>query len=406
MAASTPKPGLQADLDTRLWAAINLDAPDWWLHPIWKTVFNESDDFQAACAVSPLAFVPGLSEVLESSTPPSIDWFKSLPAAQPDKLRQKWIVYVHVFELEGRKPRLYIGSATDFLHGGRERLRTYEKKTHDSLPRYVRKVYDQGFTKTHSAVLCWSDMPPPGWGARVRQRYLGHEGILQMLFFAAYHNKFEPHWVDSVPWAREDVDWMPLCSHISINEIAKGDFHLPIEVLEEIEAGRLERERGRKARNSLRSDRRHKAANRARHKARVAANKASKRFHCDVCDKSLQSRVALVSHRKSDDHKKQLRIATGEVFTRSAGATRSARDVAANRAAKLYHCDICDHTCNLPQHLVSHYKSNKHKRNAALADAEFLDCDSDSDQDEDPEDVTAAFNYAYMDAVHEAASSV
>ncbi|CAA9957731.1 ATP synthase protein [Pyrenophora teres f. maculata] len=371
---------LQRELDERTLDAILLDAPRWWLHPFYKIVFPDADDFKEACIATPITYAEGLGEVLDSATPPPLSYFRSLPTPDLDNLRDKWIIYAHIYELDGRKPRLYIGSGTNAETGGAERLKEYEKEDGNNLPRMLKRAVAQGFRKTHTTLLAWSDIPTPGLVPTARQRYLALEGVFQMVFFASIYNNYEPEWVDFAPWCREDIEWDPLCSHISLNERARGRFDLPFEVLEEYTASIR---RARKEKHRL-SAARFLAKNpdhcKAQVKARVARDKASSRFACTLCNKALQSAVALKSHNNSQAHKEAVRVANGgKPIPPTAAATWSANFVAMVRAEKRHYCTVCDKVYNHNAHLLQHYKSNLHQRAAAAADRELQG-------DVDPED--------------------
>lgn len=241
--ASTPQASCW--VDELLWTAVHLDAPAWFLHPIFKEVFRERASFNELCSsLPPLCFAPGLVEALAGPSPPSLGFLKSLSSPDAKDLRQDkiWGVYIQILEMAGRKPRLYIGSGTCTSRGMAGRLAAYENGLDPNhLPRHVWRAFQQGFTKTHTALLCWSQAPPAGLVTIGRQRFLGIEGIFQMFLFAAYSSKADPIWAGLVPWSREDVQWQPLCSHVSLNERSSGDFDASPELLEQLAAERKAR---------------------------------------------------------------------------------------------------------------------------------------------------------------------
>lgn len=60
-----------------------------------------------------LASAPGLFEVLQASTPPTVSYFKSLPT----DCKKLWAVYLLVLEKLSCRPKIYIGSGTDAKSG-------------------------------------------------------------------------------------------------------------------------------------------------------------------------------------------------------------------------------------------------------------------------------------------------
>lgn len=69
-------------VDDLTWELLTIDAPDWYINPSFKAVFPERSTYDSIAACSPLTLDPSLHNVLTSSQPPSIDFFKSLP--KPD----------------------------------------------------------------------------------------------------------------------------------------------------------------------------------------------------------------------------------------------------------------------------------------------------------------------------------
>ncbi|KAJ4383002.1 Alpha subunit of the F1 sector of mitochondrial F1F0 ATP synthase [Didymella sp. IMI 355093] len=377
---------LQASMDDRLWDAIQLDAPAWFLHPIFKAVFSSRDVFDDICSSCSLSFSPQLPHILSSSSPPSLAEVKSLPACDSKGLSALWAIYIHTFEKDGRKPRLYIGSATCEATGAGPRLAIYGKPDAATLPRFVKRAYQQGFEKTHTSLLCWSKTPTPEHVPRTRQRYLGLEGVFQMLFFAAIPNIMDPLWSSSVPWSRDAVEWDPLCSHISLNECARGDFDVAPDVLKRIAAERAARVHTRRLESKRRSTAKNKVAIAAQHKKSVATTRASRKYECKVCDKVFGKPGLLKKHEGKDIHKRNVKIlaAGGDPLAKSANARRSAKHVAQAKAEKRHHCELCDISFGLQAHLKNHYSTKGHVTKAAEEDAALIDVhDSDSDQEID-----------------------
>ncbi|KAH6406046.1 hypothetical protein HBI60_035830 [Parastagonospora nodorum] len=391
---STLNGDVQSLMDAYLWEAINLDAPTWWLHPIFMTLWSDKGAFEQICEAAPqLTFAPGLAEVLDSPTPPTLEYFRSLPEAGSKDWWKHWAIYLHIYELEGRKPRIYIGSSTSEV-GAATRLAEYEDTTSDDgLPIFVKRAIAQGFQKTRTTLLAWSDIPAVGIFPRARQRYLGLEGIFQMLFFTSIINNYEPEWVDFMPWCREDVEWEPLCSHISLSERGKGDFDLSFEELEYLNTVRLELRRRNQRKRNHTYHFRHQALNSRRQYQSYRVNKASRKYYCAPCKMAFGRPNELDKHLRNGLHKKNLdKIANGECPERAHRNRLSSINDARHLALRTYHCHLCDKTYTRGNNLIKHYDTKMHRNAAAIADAELIeppdDDDSDADRDElDNEDL-------------------
>lgn len=75
-----PLQRLQELVDGYTWCTVTAEAPDWYTCPIFKTLLGDEETFQQICSATQLSFAPSLLQVLESPSPPSLDYFRSLPA--------------------------------------------------------------------------------------------------------------------------------------------------------------------------------------------------------------------------------------------------------------------------------------------------------------------------------------
>jgi hypothetical protein len=91
-------------------------------------------------------------------------------------------------------------------------------------------------------------------------------------------------------------------------------------------------------------------------------NKASKRYHCDICNKSCSSNHALELHKTS-----QMRINKAAGVTKVLSRPRDKALTDANRAQRKFHCAICDLACANNSKLEKHKKTSRHIEKAAKA---------------------------------------
>ena len=78
-------------------------------------VFPDENAMKKIMAMSPISFGPGLLETLQSATPPTIGYFKTLPLTLSLPLSQLWAIYLVVLEKDRERARVYIGSGTSTL---------------------------------------------------------------------------------------------------------------------------------------------------------------------------------------------------------------------------------------------------------------------------------------------------
>ncbi|KAK3340768.1 hypothetical protein B0H65DRAFT_578631, partial [Neurospora tetraspora] len=182
----------------------------------------------------------GLSDVLQSAVPPTIDFFKSLPTLPNDAL--VWGIYALVFEKEDQLPKLYIGSGTESKIGLRDRFRDYNRGDFTDLPS---KCLKKGWTEKHRGLLCWSSIPPEIDIPLQRLRFLAIEATLAFAFSVVRNRpqKTDDVWSEIVPWPQATFPWAPLCTHSAFWEVPRGidKINITSEELEERKAMQAQR---------------------------------------------------------------------------------------------------------------------------------------------------------------------
>lgn len=367
-------------VDDYMFRHVNLDTPDWYINPDFKTVLGSADG-AGICAATPLTFAPGLLDVLQSDTPPSPEFFNSLPKPQG----KFWAVYAALLTKEECEPGLSIGSGTDVIAGYRKRVAHYSDKKHPLLPRFVRALYDQGYELAHIGLLCWAPIPSAATVLRARLRFLAVEGTFTNVFYSAIPTCMDELWTVFMPWSRDDVLWRPLNSHTPFNESAGADLSLtPEELLRRDEErkrrakqhskkayaknAKLMREQYDRERaqdiDAFRLKKRIQGASwTARNKSKVSTvNVRSKkkakvecRFYCKPCQKPFSDSTKLKRHENTTRHKNNV---IGRAPT--AKARQQRKYSASLIASKTFHCATCNQSFGSPNHLEAHKLTKKH----------------------------------------------
>jgi hypothetical protein len=160
-----------------------------------------------------LTFAPGLLDILKSTTPPTIAFFKSLPSSY-DKV---WAVYLLVLEKRGARPRIYVGSATEMQRGVRSRFKNYD--TGHTIPMYVASSFREGYKITHKGLLCTMPIPPNRLASVMEVLFLGMEATFAFVFWAM-HADGKDYGVgyQACLWPVKDLEYTGLCHHSSARE--------------------------------------------------------------------------------------------------------------------------------------------------------------------------------------------
>jgi hypothetical protein len=99
--------------------------------------FPDQDAMQSAMESAGFEWAPGLLECMQSSTPPTVSYFKDLPMHG-----STWAVYVLVLEIDNERARVYISSGTKADRGVKTRMQRYDRRIEDEtatsgMPAYV-----------------------------------------------------------------------------------------------------------------------------------------------------------------------------------------------------------------------------------------------------------------------------
>ncbi|KAJ2977938.1 hypothetical protein NQ176_g4090 [Zarea fungicola] len=374
-------------VDEYTWRTLLVEGPESYICPVYRTVFPERPIFDEACVTTPLETAPSLGEVFSSDTPPTIDFFRSLPLAPKKKV---WAIYAHVYTKADHKPRLYIGSGTSAL-GVHVRLGEYYRG--HCLPINVGRAVKDGFTRAHTGLLYWSAIPAVEQIPLARVRFFAMEAMFCQVFFAAHQTKLDHLW-DWVPWKRTDVNWVPMCSHSPLMERPAGELDMTPEQLIAYNQAMQVQAKKRVSEAGRRYEARQQATNRADYLARKLRNKhasmksnperqrkmqagvraraiASGKHRCDLCDLSCPTASALKIHETRKGHLENVRVANGgEPTPVSATALRARVDQAKMRASGDFRCLVCGTNYAGKHALARHNLSNKHINNVYSAQKE------------------------------------
>lgn len=328
-----------------LWCCLTL-TPAKLKNPVFAMVLATEDVLQQLLSDSLLVFAPGLLDVLQSTTPPTVSYFKSLPIC----LSKFWAVYLLILEKQGCRPRIYIGSGTHTARGIAGRFSQYDTKT--SLPICVEQALNDGFAIVHKGLLCWCPIPAAGIRFLVRALLIALEATFSFVLWAMRSRTKDYGMPYLYPWSLEDIEYDGCCTHSALLEAIQGEEDGL--TLEEIAAKQVKMEQTRKEK--------HVALSTVSNPIWRAADRASRTYACDICDEVFNDSTDLARHNTSQKH-----------IDKAAGVTKVLKQpefkdwTTNNIAKKRYHCKICDKTFAVDSKLQRHRTTQKHIEKAAAA---------------------------------------
>jgi hypothetical protein len=344
-------------------------------NPVFAMIFSTEDVLEQLMSDSLLVFAPGLLDVLQATTPPSVPYFKSLPA----DIKKHWAIYLLVLEKPGCRHKIYIGSGTDRDRGGAKRFWQYDTKR--SLPRYVERALNDGYTIVHKGLLCWSPNPTTAKRVAVRALFLAIEATISIVLWAMVSRTKDYGMPHLCPWSLETMEYDGCCSHTALAEHIAGEADGLS--LEQIAAKEVEKEQRRieqrsatyydfkrldfkgwqatRRRYAQNIDPVKRAAIAKKHKANM---KTTRKYACDICDVVFTNSNDLNVHKTTRKH---IDKATGT--NRVVKAPKYATWAAANTAARRYYCEICDRAFSTQTKPGIHNATQKHINKTAAIES-------------------------------------
>jgi hypothetical protein len=293
-------------------------------------------------------FAPGLLDVLQSRTSPTISYFKSLPL----HLVKLWAVYLLVLEKPGHRPKVYIGCGTESRSGVCTRIGQYNKG--ENLAMYVQRALDDGYTISHKGLLCWSPLPTAAERYRLRALYLVAEAAFSLYFWTMVSRKKDYGMPRLCPWSLDTLEYDGCCGYVSLTEKVQDTHENPTP--EQIDVDDSER----KLRNSGETHGQERTAHDQKNKRQKAL--ASKKFSCNLCNVSFSANNQLENHKLAQKH---INNASG-IMKAVKNPTVKER-MSRNLTARKYYCSSCDYAAKTQQKLDNHLKTPKHLMKVALA---------------------------------------
>ncbi|RYP56555.1 hypothetical protein DL771_011874 [Monosporascus sp. 5C6A] len=286
---------------------------------LFTLFFTSLEILETTASTSPFSFTPGLFDVVQSTTPPTIQYFKSLPIGTSSR----WGIYAIVLEKSGCRPRLYIGSGTSAAGGVSSRLQQYDDGF--LVPQLIQAALDDAYTITHKGLLCWIPKPTAALVPLGRLLFFALEATFTYMFWAMKARARDYGMGHICLWDRTTFEYDGCCSHCSLNEGIPGDFDLSAE---QLEAQAIEKEQKRlalKAENATNHHYKQMQVNYDEYIGqagmRVARSRANnpgrnqkyqadcvekalheKTFHCGRCNLSFGTKQILRKHERSPKH--------------------------------------------------------------------------------------------------------
>lgn len=294
-----------------VWTCLN--APKY-INPRFRLVLSSQDVIAGLLVSAGLVFVPGLLDVLQSATPPSIAWIEALDTSAPYK---EWAVYILVLRKPGFRPRIYIGSGTAYKRSARHRKSEYDRLV--NLPEKVRDFVNMGYKITHWAPLLHCPIPTAAHVPVVRYLIVAVEAFLTCAF-STFYNPDKDYGAGNVfiwPRTKHSFDYDGLNTHYALLDTVWVDIDATPEQLEEMRAVTREkdlqygREYGRKQRSAATpAFKAAQAAKNKKQKPRTRANQkvavASQTFRCDPCNVNCRDNASLRRHQATPGHKRKI----------------------------------------------------------------------------------------------------
>lgn len=182
---------------SKTWAAIKTPKHT---NGLFHQVISAQATLFGLIAIASLTYCPGLFEVIQCATPPSLDWFEALPTA----LVGTWGIYCLVLKKQGCIPLLYLGSGTAQKGGVWHRFREYDR--HKNLPKYVEIALNEGYSIVSKGILVHCPIPSAANIPKVRILLVAMEATFSLMFWTMKSRIKDYGCAVLCPWDRDSFD--------------------------------------------------------------------------------------------------------------------------------------------------------------------------------------------------------
>ena len=338
-------------------------SPPYQVNKIYSKIMPDIEALEILVNNANLSFAPNLLQVLDSATPPTLDWLKNLPKNS----FQVWGVYVIILEKLGSQPYVYIGSGTSAFEGVKSRWRQYD--VDQSVPSGVRRAKAAGYHISSKGLLAWGPIPAGVAIPPIRVLFVALEAAFTFAF-GAFNDKvtFTIEQAGICLWARKELEYGGLCSHSSLSELPSGNHALTAEEYEDMSATYLERKRQTNKRIRDRQKAEDPEAYSARLRARKVkwdeANPGRRRELNEECR-------AKRKEENPDEYAEKARTDRAKWVANNAEKAKEVDDRCKQKMIDelRYHCAVCPRTCTSQAQLDRHLATATHIQKVADAAA-------------------------------------
>jgi len=230
-------------------------------------------------------------------------------------------------------------------------------------------------------MLCWTALPSPQLVSHLRARFLSLEAVFTRSFCACIKMVMDVAFIpDFFLWSRDEVNWKPRCTYLSLSESVRADLQLTEEELIAAHELRLKRDAAKTQRHREKKRTENEELflknNLAQHQSwseknpgrvnEIAADvrkkaKEQQRFRCELCDHNAATQFALDLHLQSRSHLDAERNGRKVLQPLSSTAQNRRASRAAAVANRTYYCTTCKKACTSTTDLKRHKSKQKHK---------------------------------------------
>lgn len=214
-----------------------VDTPAHHQNPLFGRYFPSYQALKNAADAANITYAPGLFEALTSDTPPTVEFFKSLPTGPTDQFGD----YALVLEKDGCPTLIYFGSGTGAMYGVFSRWRGYDKK--QSLPRWVSDALSRGYKIVHKGLLSWCPIPTAALVPIQRLLFIANEATYGYGLWGMRDRCDDYGMKHICRWNIKKLEYGGLCGHCSLSDSIRGNFDLTAEELEALAVENKERMR-------------------------------------------------------------------------------------------------------------------------------------------------------------------
>lgn len=232
----TPSVEFAAKLVDLLWACSQTKSQQ---SPQFRVFIKGRETLQGLFDAAGVEVAPNLEAAMSAPALPTSAELGEFPS----EFTSHWLLYFLKFQKEGEPDKVYAGTGTNPVHGGKQRIRDYKPDHGSSLSSLCAQAFRDGYKITKICTVLRIPLPRIEFQPELRLLMLVFEDAFTH-YFRLMRSRTRDYFMSLSPWPLASRNYDGLCTHGAMSE-AQGLVNLPLTVDERIQKAKVSADKHR-----------------------------------------------------------------------------------------------------------------------------------------------------------------